>query len=213
MTLKPPQSNPRPRSRRRESKSLPNHNPIVAGESRKENNPHDKTTGMKIFLLFLFFIGFSHADEIPSDVKNLLEKRDNAVSAIDKRLVEELEKLKVNYTKRGDLESANAVVELISKYKPTEGDENANKDMKNALIGTMWVWFNQETITFEDSNKALYNSNQKKLFTWEITDEKERIISGMTPGGRAYKMQFSKNFKKARIFDGAVERDTNIMKE
>ena len=168
---------------------------------------------MKTFLLFLFFIGYSQADEIPSDVKNLLEKRDNAVSAIDKRLVEELEKLKVNYTKRGDLESANTIVELVAKYKSTGGDEDVNEDMEKALIGTMWVWFNHETITFDDNNKALYNSNNQKLFTWTITDEKERIISGMTPSGRAYKMQFSKNFKKARIFDGAVERDTNIMKK
>jgi hypothetical protein len=168
---------------------------------------------MKPFVLFLLFIGIAHADELPSDVKNLLEKRENAVSAIDKRLVEELEKLKVNYTKRGDLDAANAIVELINNYKPTDGDDDVNEDMKKALIGTMWVWFRHETITFEDNNKALFNSNDQRLFTWEITDEKERIISGMTPSGRAYKMQFSKNFKKARIFDGAVERDTNIMKK
>jgi len=168
---------------------------------------------MKVFLLFLFFIGVSHADEIPSNAKSLLEKRDNAVRVIDRRLVEELEKLKVIYTKRGDLNAANAIVELIGKYKTDEGDENVDKDMKTTLIGTKWVWFRHETITFADNDKAFFNSNDQQLFTWKITDEKERIISGTTPSGRAYKMKFSKNFKKVRIFDGAVERDTNIMKE
>jgi hypothetical protein len=168
---------------------------------------------MKTFLIFLFLVGVTHADQIPSDVKNLLDKRDGAVRVLDKRLVEELEKLKINYTKKGDLDAANAIVELIGKYDTDGADENVDEDIKVTLIGTTWVWYNQETITFTQNDKALYNSNSKKLFTWEITDQKERIISGTTPSGRVYKMQFSENFKKARIVDGAVERDSNIIKK
>jgi hypothetical protein len=175
---------------------------------------HPKTQHtMKTFVLFLFLIGITHADQIPSDVQNLLDKRNSAVRVLDKRLVEELEKLKINYTRKGDLDAANAIVELIGKYNTDGVDENVDKDMKATLIGTKWVWFGRETITFAHNDKALYNSNSQKLFLWEITDHKERIISGTTPSGRAYKMQFSKNFKKARIFDGAVERDTNIIKD
>ena len=168
---------------------------------------------MKTFLLFLFLAGITHADQIPSDVKHLLDKRDDAVRVLDKRLVEELEKLKINYTKKGDLDAANAIVELIGKYDTDGADEDVDEDIKATLIGTTWVWYNQETITFTQNDNALYNSNSKKLFTWEITDQKERIISGTTPSGRVYKMQFSKNFKKARIIDGAVQRDSNIIKK
>lgn len=101
---------------------------------------------MKTFIsLFIFLIGFAHADELPSDVKNLLEKRNTAVSAIDKRLVEELEKLKVNYTRRGDLDAANSIVELINKYNPdpTAKKNAASEAVKDKLVGK---WFIYDTV-------------------------------------------------------------------
>lgn len=171
---------------------------------------------MKQLFLLLIYITLSHAQELPTDVKNLLEKRNTAVSAIDKRLVEKLEKLKFNYTRRGDLDSANAIVELIAKYKPEDAveakDEKIGEEMKNKLIGTKWVWFRGETITFMDNGRALWNHNNRQSFTWEVTDEKKRVISGITPRGREYKIQFFANFAKGEITEGAVTRQTMIIK-
>lgn len=58
---------------------------------------------------------FAPAKELPEDVQILINKRDNAISQINIKFVEELEKLKVKYTKSGDLDSANAIVALIEK--------------------------------------------------------------------------------------------------
>ncbi|MDP0490786.1 MAG: hypothetical protein Q7Q71_07040 [Verrucomicrobiota bacterium JB023] len=75
--------------------------------------------------------GLSH------DVQQLISKRDRAVERIDQKLIEELEKLKVKYTKAGDLESANKTVELIEKYsaKPTDIIPNIETELVGKWAG------------------------------------------------------------------------------
>ena len=65
--------------------------------------------------------------ELPTDVQNLISKREKAIAEIDRIYVRELEELKVKYTKAGDLDSANAIVSLIEKalvneVSPLEGE-------------------------------------------------------------------------------------------
>jgi len=70
--------------------------------------------------------------ELPHAVRTLVEKRQDAISRIDNVFVQELEKIKVNYTKAGDLESANMVAELIKKTK--EGDRGFSVDGNDSAM-------------------------------------------------------------------------------
>jgi hypothetical protein len=55
--------------------------------------------------------------EFPSDAQWLISKRAEAIANIDQRFIEELEKLKIQYTKAGDLENANLLLDLINQTK------------------------------------------------------------------------------------------------
>jgi len=60
----------------------------------------------------------SFGAELPQQVQRLTKKRQAAINKINDAFVNELEKIKTNYTKAGDLENANLVAALI---KQTEG--------------------------------------------------------------------------------------------
>lgn len=60
--------------------------------------------------------------ELPQSVRLLVEKRQIAISKVNMAFVQELEKLKVNYTKASDLENANLIADLIRRTK--ESDSN-----------------------------------------------------------------------------------------
>lgn len=61
-------------------------------------------------LLLISSISYIFGSELSNYVIKLLERRDESVKEIDRRLVEELDKLKLEHTKKGDLDSANAIV-------------------------------------------------------------------------------------------------------
>ena len=63
----------------------------------------------------VLLISVSQGVELPLEAKKLADQRSEAIQKIDAKYVQELEKIKVAYTKRGDLDSANAVAELIEK--------------------------------------------------------------------------------------------------
>jgi hypothetical protein len=88
----------------------------------------------------LFLVVHSLGDELPDDVQALVAKRDEAISRIDITFVRELEKLKVKYTKLGDLDSANKIVELIAQY-PTKVENGMPSDPE--FDNTTWEFRNK----------------------------------------------------------------------
>jgi hypothetical protein len=87
---------------------------------------------MKNFICICFLsslsVAFSLEKEFPSDVQWLVSKRNEAVARIDQTFVEELGKLKVKYTKAGDLENANTVAALIKQTKESNREEGFSLD-------------------------------------------------------------------------------------
>ena len=66
--------------------------------------------------LILLIGGFSiccNAEDLPDAANRLIEQKQQAIEAIDKRFAEELKKLQLEYMKQGDLDSANAVGKLL----------------------------------------------------------------------------------------------------
>ena len=142
--------------------------------------------------ILLVFSLMSHASgsEVPNDARLLLEKRDEAVKAIDRRLVEELEKLKVAHTKRGDLESANAVVALIKKYKTDarlvgvwKRDTDGATLQFNADGTGLWNNHDMFTVTYNPKSDQFEMRSPR----WEVNtmrfDDTGTILIGKNSGG------------------------------
>jgi hypothetical protein len=98
-----------------------------------------KTTLSTVILILLSAV-FSMGEELPIDIQSLLNKRNQAVAKIDQTLVQELEKLKVKYTKAGELDSANATVVLIENYKAKEPDVGNLPVFPNEIFGKSFSW-------------------------------------------------------------------------
>lgn len=88
----------------------------------------------------LLLITLVSASELPDDVQRLIDKRSEAVAQINLKFVRELEKLKIKYTKAGDLDSANAIVALIEKT-PVKDVNSVPADPE--FDGTSWAFHNK----------------------------------------------------------------------
>jgi hypothetical protein len=84
-----------------------------------------------LLMPLMCFVAFGA--ELPSDVQRLFEQRNNAIQKIDVKFTEELDKLKVKYTKAGDLESANAILDLIKTINSKDHGGNHGGDSKESV--------------------------------------------------------------------------------
>jgi hypothetical protein len=93
---------------------------------------------IRISSISLLLAAILAGSELPSDVQNLITKRDEAIEKIDVTFVRELEKLKIKYTKLGDLDSANRIVDLIAKHPIKSSDASDHE-----FDGTTWEFLNK----------------------------------------------------------------------
>ena len=93
------------------------------------------------FLPLALISTISFGAELPQEARRLIDARAKAIENIDKQFVGELEKIKIAYTKKGDLESANAIVNLINtvpldvqfvgKWSFTAGNWKGTKELRD----------------------------------------------------------------------------------
>ena len=129
--------------------------------------------------ILLVFPLVSHASgsEVPNDARLLLEKREEAVKAIDRRLVEELEKLKLANTKRGDLESANAIAALIKQYR---ADQDIAKDEPSQIARLVGIWrrdTDKTTLQFNADGTGMWNNRDMFRVTYNAKSDQFEIKS------------------------------------
>jgi hypothetical protein len=74
-------------------------------------------TSIFIILFILSWSAWSVADELPFEVATLVQKRERAISKIDRRFSEELKALRTKYTTQGNLDAANAVARLLGELE------------------------------------------------------------------------------------------------
>ena len=150
---------------------------------------------MKRFLfpliLISLFVGLSSGEELPSDVQRLFGKRNEAIAKIDRTFVNELEKLKVKYTKKGDLDSANAIVTLIEQFRIEEDDP----DPLSEVFGKTFSWSANgkdagNRLIVLEGGKATMRGNK---ITWEKLGEREIRIT-FSSGNKAT-IQWSADYK------------------
>ena len=132
------------------------------------NTPRGHLTAFLIQILCLIsIVSLAHGSEIPNDARQLLEKREEAVKAIDRRLVEELEKLKVAYTKHGELDSANAIVEIVNKYRIEPIGQKSASDQIARLTGVWKRDYDSSLFEFDAEGGGIWGGRDKFRVTYD----------------------------------------------
>lgn len=100
----------------------------------------------KPLILTLFFVTapLLQAETLPKEARALLERRGTAVQQIDRDLHKKLKKVKTTYTKKGDLDAANAVAAVMKGAAANQAPA-----ILDPLVGTKW--------NFLKSNKGKIN--------------------------------------------------------
>jgi flagellar motor switch protein FliG len=78
-------------------------------------------------------------DALPADIQRVVEQRASAIAKIDKIYLQELEKLKVNYTKQGNLDMALKIVSLMPKKERLQIIRACLKNSSKHLLGCTFL--------------------------------------------------------------------------
>jgi hypothetical protein len=137
-----------------------------------------------------------------------------AVEPVNRRQIAALEMLQRKATQANDLDTAIKIKAELAKLgvatsaaaKPTQlpgADVLAKR-----LVGTKWVWFQKETVTFKANGKAEWVKGREP-WSWKVENVENRVISGVHAGlNKKFTITFDEDFKKGRIAGEDGERST-----
>ena len=157
------------------------------------------------------------------ELTQLQAQRDKAVAtateAINKRQQPALESLLRRATQANDLTAAIKVRDELQKIgaagqMPNDVSGVSIESVTKRLVGTKWIWFDRETITFLADGKAQWKDNQT-YWPWKVTSAGRRIIEGEN-ANRATKftITFDRDLKTGTITgDGGSRQTRNITTE
>ena len=145
------------------------------------------------------------------ELKRLQEERDKAVAVamepIKRRYLSSLEPLLRRATQANDLDTAIKIREEIQKSGAAGqgvAESGAAAAFAAKLIGTKWIYFGKETITFMEDGKAQWSSGRDP-WPWKVTSGGRRVVEGENMAKKAkFTMTFSADLKT-----GTVEGDGN----
>lgn len=148
--------------------------------------------------LTVVLISSASSEELPLPEKALKLREsyraavERATSPLTRKYLEELERLKFEYTKAADLKGALAIeseMNLLSTSATidsitSEDKESLTKrDLEKLLVAKTWRWGavsmskDGNKVVFEPNGKAKYHDKEKVTdWTWSIIDAKEGLI-------------------------------------
>lgn len=124
---------------------------------------------MKHLIILLAFTTISYA-EVPTKLSRLQDQREKAIKSIDKTYVENLQNLLKEYTKKGDLDSANQVNKIIISIEEKHNTKilpNTDKKLKRYLNDSRWEFPEKKIITFK-GNGIIDKSWGKNTPNWVV---------------------------------------------
>ena len=162
----------------------------------------------------------SEESPLPEKAQKLRESYraavERATSPLTRKYLEELERLKIEYTKAADLKGALAIegeMKLLSTSATidsvisTDKESLTKRDLETLLLAKTWRWGavsmskDGNRVDFEDNGKAKYHDKEKLTdWTWNIIDSKEGLIDLF---GNKLRLQPDGQFKST---DPAKER-------
>jgi hypothetical protein len=144
---------------------------------------------------------------------------DRAVSPLKKTYLTELQKLKTDYTKSGDLEAALAVdaeIKSLEGGSPAANSVSTSAEPKKAttknalekqLVNTSWTMTRTSdgaawgTMEFKDKGVLMFNKERK----WTVMDKRKVSLEG-------YEAVFSDNLTQFKVVWGATGELTGVPK-
>ena len=128
---------------------------------------------MKPLLFLLLSTMALHAVEEspPPELIRLQELRAREVQKIDEVYLKELENLKTNFMKKGDLDGANVIDQEIKKYSPELGE--AAK-----VETTRWTWSSGGELVLQGDGIARHTSWGNSNGTWKKLADKSIRLNG-----------------------------------
>lgn len=163
------------------------------------------------------------ATQIESELTQLQAQHAKALAAaaepINRRQIAALEMLQRKAMQANDLETATKIKAEVAKL--AAGTPGANptltqgaESLANRLVGTKWVWFSKETLTFQADGKAIWSSGRDP-WPWKITNVGNRVIAGENMAkNKKFSITFDRDLKTGTISGEDGERATrNITNE
>lgn len=130
-----------------------------------------------IAVAFILSYTFAFADDLPYDVSQVVAERERQMAKIDEQYTAALERLKVSYTKKGDLETALKIDTLINAT--ASGDLVGEWSFAPPAGPRKYVFFADGTMTghWSGPHGATFNGKwTKKLSIVSL------VVDGKEPG-------------------------------
>jgi hypothetical protein len=100
--------------------------------------------------------------------------------------------------------------DLPRQATPTQTPSGAEA-LASRLVGTKWVWFGGETITFLADGKAEWSTG-KQIWPWKVTSIGLRVIEGVNMAkGAKFTITFEHDLQTGTIKDYFSTRKTHIV--
>jgi hypothetical protein len=153
--------------------------------------------------------------ELDREFTQLQEQHEKALAAVtepvNRRHQAALESLLRRATQARDLETANKINEQLKKLGITLSDPPTVESLTAFLVGTKWIWFGSETLTFLPDGKARWKDSPD-LWPWKVTSATRRIVaSENVPKGRKFTITFDRDMKTGIIEGDTATRKTQIL--
>ncbi|MGJ8658080.1 MAG: hypothetical protein ACSHX6_16655 [Akkermansiaceae bacterium] len=155
---------------------------------------------IKYLIIVILTIIPIFAEELPYEFKKLKNIRDSQIETINEQYVTALEKLKLKYTKKGELASALLVDEEIKSYLKSDSLSTENIEPKQFLGTWLFSFDNWSRVrTIETNNKV--NQSGKFWGTWKT--EKQILILTSKDGKQinTFKLPLSKDINTGEYRD------------
>ena len=136
-----------------------------------------KTAITAIFISFYFFQ--ICAAETPPEIEALQAQRSRKIDEINRIYRQELEKIKLKYTKLGNLDSANiadALIKSLDTEKPAEKDAEKPAE-KRVEKDTRWIWGSGGELVLKRDGSASH-SQWNSPGTWVRKDDDTILLDG-----------------------------------
>ena len=171
--------------------------------------PSFKTISLIVAILTQTY-STSFGAEQPRQLQILIEKHQEATGKVDKAFFEELQKLKTNYTKAGDLESANAVVAVIEGKSVAPQSIEKHASLHNKIVNTTWEYHHKSaTVTFDlKESNLLRGRGTWGDAKWRVISDNEIIIEHTS--GAKMVMTFDKLFRSFSGHDWDGSKVTGV---
>jgi hypothetical protein len=149
-----------------------------------------------------------------------LQKRITVTGDIEQALVVKAEKERFAAQFATSVPKPAATSAPVAKPPPVVAAKDAPiasaEDLINRLIGTKWIWFNRETITFLADGKAKWKLSDDP-WPWKVTSFSRRVIEGENMRrGNKFIMTLDRGLKTGTIVEtngGAPRKTRDITNE